>query len=81
MPDIPDLLNRRHEAQLEWVEPWPALGPQGNHLDGYVTLRATVHDCVNIQRFSQRQATGGVTTGSDADLLSDFICIHWATEL
>lgn len=45
-----ELLEGRHEIKLEWAEPWPACGPEGNDLDAHITISATVHDCVNTAR-------------------------------
>jgi len=72
------LLETRHTAMLEWVEPWPACGPEGNTLDAHITLRATVHDCINLQRASDRHA-GRPTMGEDARRLDEFIGVNWAT--
>jgi len=71
------LLENRHTRYLEWVEPHPASGPEGNDLTAHVTLRATVHDCVNMSRL-QARAAGRPTQGGDADHLSNFIAINWA---
>lgn len=76
--DIEALLNRRMEARLAWVEPWPAVAPQGGPIDAHVEMRATVHDCVNLQRVAW-EAKGIPHQCRDKDLLLDFIAIHWAT--
>jgi len=44
------LLENRHTTMLQWHEPWPACGSQGNDLDAHATLEATVHDCINMAR-------------------------------
>lgn len=72
------LLESRHTAMLEWVEPWPACGPEGNTLDAYITLRASVHDCINLQRAADRQS-GRPTMGDDARRLDEFMVVQWAT--
>jgi len=71
------LLESRHTTILEWYEPWPSCGPDGNLLDADVTLRATVHDCINMQRETDKQ-NGRPITGDDSERLEDFIAIHWA---
>lgn len=71
------LLERRHVAQLEWQEPRPACGPEGNPLDAHLTLRASVHDCINLQRLAALKA-GRPTLGDDANHLLDFVASHWA---
>ena len=72
------LLEARHEARLEWHEPWPALGPQDNKIDAHITLSATVHDCVNLQRVKWHDH-GTEHMLRDKDLLAEFIAINWAT--
>lgn len=70
-----DILEQRHSLKLEWDEVRPARGPQGNVLTAYVTLSATVHDCINLQRedaWSDLQST----MGDDARHLLDFIIKH-----
>jgi hypothetical protein len=71
------LLESRHETMLQWLEPWPACGPEGNDLDAYITLRATVHDCINMQRRAAKDA-GHPTMGEDEKHLLDFIATHGA---
>jgi hypothetical protein len=73
-----DMLEQRHETWLQWCEPWPACGPEGNDLDAGVVLKATVHNCVNLSRAAAK-AAGRLTAGDDEDYLLDFIAIHWAT--
>ena len=72
-----ELLQSRHTKFLEWAEPWPACGPQGNELDAHLVLRATVHDCINLQR-SVAKATGRETMGNDEGFLLDFMAVNWA---
>lgn len=72
------LLESRHTAMLEWVEPWPACGPEGHTVDAHITLRASVHDCINLQRAADRQA-GRPTIGDDARRLDEFMVVNWAT--
>jgi hypothetical protein len=71
------LLESRHETMLQWCEPRPACGPEGNDLDAHIILRATVHDCINLQRLSAK-AAGRPTMGDDGNHLFDFMAIHWA---
>ena len=73
-----EMLETRHATLLKWGEPWPACGPEGNELDAYVELRATVHDCINLQRLLARNA-GRPTMGDDENHLLDFMAIHWAS--
>ena len=76
--DITDaLLESRHGKSLTWVEPWPACGPEGNELDAHVALKATVHDCINLQRMAAKEA-GRPTMGGDAEHLIAFMTTHWA---
>lgn len=62
---------------LEWREPWPACGPTGNQLSANIVLRASVHDCINLQRAADQEA-GLPTEGGDARRLEDFMAVHWA---
>lgn len=71
------LLDSRHETFLQWCEPWPACGPEGNDLDAHIILRATVHDCINMQRRVAKSA-GRPTMGDDENHMLDFIAVHWA---
>jgi hypothetical protein len=71
------LLESRHETFLQWCEPWPSCGPEGNDLDAHVVLCASVHDCINLQR-RVAKASGRPTMGDDKNHLLDFIAIHWA---
>lgn len=84
-----ELLERRHEIKLSWVEPWPACGPEGNE-DVYacVEMRATLHDCINLQRAAYKHnkekhdgvpLVEGELIGKDYEFLLDFIAVHWAT--
>ena len=73
---LSDLLESQHETLLQWCEPWPARGAEGNDLVAHITLRATVHDCINMQRRAAK-AAGRPTIGNDGNHLLDFIAIHW----
>lgn len=72
------LLERRHEIRLLWVEPWKACGPEGNEVNAHIELRATVNDCINMSRAAAKQA-GHPTMGDDERHLLDFMAVHWAT--
>jgi len=74
--DLPSLLESRHETLLQWCEPWPACGPEGNDLDAHIFLRATIHDCINMQRHEAKKA-GRPTMGDDRNHLLDFMAIHF----
>lgn len=75
--NLENLLERRMEARVEWMDPWPACGPDGNTLTAHVTISCTVHDAINLQRSVEKQA-GRDTMGRDAEHLADFIAVHWA---
>jgi len=74
---INEMLEKRHNVKLEWCEPWPACGPEGNDLDAHIILRATIHDCINLQRLVEK-AAGRSTMGDDGKHLLEFMAIHWA---
>lgn len=75
------LLEKRHETKLAWNEPWEARGPEGNELSVHVTIQATVHDCINLQRMTAK-AEGRPTMGGDGEFLIDFMTTHgaWVVE-
>lgn len=77
--NILELLERRHSEMLIWLEVRPAVGPEGNALQAYVEMRATVHDCVNMQRLKAQEA-GRSTIGNDERFLWDFIQVHKISE-
>jgi hypothetical protein len=77
MKTTEELLESRHETTIEWLEPWPACGPEGNDLDAHVIIRATVHDCINLHRRAAKEA-GLPTMGDDGRHLDDFMAVHWA---
>lgn len=77
---IEKLLESRHEVVLEWDEPWAAFAPQGEPIDAHVTMRATVHDCVNMARIPWAER-GTTHQGRDRELLLDFIAVHGARAL
>lgn len=70
---VDKMLEARHETWLQWWEPWPAVGPEGNELHADINLRATVHDCINLSRKAAKAAGG-----PDDHHLLDFIAVHWA---
>lgn len=71
------LLEARHTAVLQWYEPWPACGPDGCELGAHITLRATVHDCINIQRRVDLES-GRTVDGDDMRRLGEFMTVFWA---
>ena len=70
------MLEARHELRIDWDRLQPACGPEGNVLTAYVTMKASVHDCINIQRMVEKEA-GRETSGQDGKFLRDFISAHW----
>lgn len=72
-----DMLETRHETKLAWDDPWEACGPEGNELTAHVEHRATVHDCINIER-RHAKLRGQPTSGNDAGFLSDFMAVNRA---
>ena len=71
------LLESRHTTKLQWVEPRQACGQEGNDLDAHITLSATIHDCINMQRVKAK-AAGSTLIGKDANHLLDFMSDNWA---
>lgn len=73
-----EMLEQRHSLKLIWAEPWQARGPDGAELSAHLELRATVHDCINMQRAAAKPS--GLTESSDDETyLLDFMAVHWAT--
>lgn len=75
--NIEESLKNRHTARLEWSEPWPAMGADGHPVTASITLRATVHDCINLARIEAIRHDSP-TRYDDAALLRDFISVFWA---
>ena len=75
--EVNEMLEARHETLLEWDDPWEACGPDGNEITANVTHRATVHDCINIER-RHAKLRKHPTCGSNAEFLLDFISVNWA---
>lgn len=71
---IERLLQNRHTARLKWVTPWPGVTADGNRVYCHITQSATVHDIINYAR------KPGHPEMTDADILADFIAVHWAKE-
>lgn len=80
MKTIDELLAERNKIKLEWLEPWPACGKKGNKLDAHVAIRATVQDCINLQRETDRK-NGRPIMRDDKERLLDFIVVYWAREV
>lgn len=77
MKSLEEIIESRHTTMLEWVEPRMACGPEGNNLSAFLVIRATVHDCINLQRVADKKL-GKTTMGDDIKRLEDFVAIHWA---
>lgn len=71
-----ELLDKRHDVMLQWSDPWPAISHEGKIIYVPVIHRATVHDCIALQRraaiFTQDPEP------SDAMLLDEFMAVNWA---
>lgn len=72
------ILENRFALLVEWAEPRPARDPTGNPISASVILRATVHDCINMQRAVVYQQNKP-TMRNDANFLYDFMIIHQAS--
>ena len=75
--NINEILENRHKTLLEWESGWESCGPEGNELSANVVHRATVHDCINIER-RHAKFRGHPTSGNDAGLLKDFMDLNFA---
>lgn len=74
---VTEALEHRHDTLVIWEDPWPACGPEGNHLPAHVEHRATVHDVINMEREVYRH-NGRDTDLEDRFYLEDFMTVHWA---
>ena len=68
------------KIQLEWVEPWEGRDASGKSVFTHIILRATVTDCICMQRKKSNDLRPSVLY-SDEELLSDFVAINWANEV
>jgi hypothetical protein len=71
---IQELLAGRDYILLEWHEPWPATTAEFSDTEAHITLRATVSDCINLQRLTSKAAKNL----SEEELLEGFLAVHWA---
>ena len=72
---ISELLNKPN-TYLEWLEPWPGINPDGSETFGNVILRATVNDCIKMQRAATPLTHRQIE--NDYEILLDFIAVHLA---
>jgi hypothetical protein len=75
--DLNQLLEHRHAAKLCYDEPWAGLSADGIFVGVYVTITASVHDCINWQRNNTRLLPR-TDPPSDKQLLQDFITVNHA---
>lgn len=78
--NVRDLLENRHDTWLEWEEIRQACGPEGNPVVVVITIRTTVHNCVNLQRQAVKEK-GINPMMEDQCRLQEFIaenhCAKW----
>lgn len=74
-----NLLENKHNIYLYWDEPRPSCNPEGYDLTACITLKATVHDCINMQRLMAKNQ-GRPANGSDGNLLKEFMLINYVYE-
>jgi hypothetical protein len=70
-------LARRHETRLFWRETRPALSIDAAATEGFLRLSASLHDCINMQRYAEPMAEKYPYEG-DINYLLDFIAIKKA---
>lgn len=78
MRPIEELLKNRTTARLGYQEPWTGKDADGSEVTVAVQISMTVDDCIKLYRAQVGEAADGLT---DADLLTEFIIVHWATEV
>ena len=72
---IEELMKESHTL-LEWVEPERGCDPGGEITNVTIYHRASVADCIGLQRI--RSMGHNYPLLSEKDLLLDFIAINWA---
>jgi hypothetical protein len=70
---VRDCLKDRHHLVVEWEEYHEGRSKTGEQLTCYLTIRASVHDCVNLYRSKLEELGVRYPSSSDAFLLSDFL--------
>lgn len=78
MRPIEELLKNRATARLGYQEPWAGKNADGTEATVAVLISMTVDDCIKLYRAQVGEAADGLT---NADLLTEFIIVHWATEV
>lgn len=80
MKTIEELLADTNQ-RLRWAEPMPGLAGDGSKHDGTAFVTATVADCIRKARWSAHyRDPEGAMKLTPADLLQEFMAVHWATE-
>jgi len=72
-----EILEYRHAARLIWTDCLEAETTDGNEARCYVDCSATLHDCINRNRFV-RYIIGLPVGISDWEMLQDFVKAHGA---
>ena len=73
-----EILAAPDKFTLCWFEPWPGFTRGSDPVDVGVELRATAAGCINLQ-LRATPAHYYHDIGTDGDLLSSFIAVHWAS--
>ena len=69
------------ETYMQWEQPWPGKSASGAPLDASVTLRATISDCIKMQRYENDKLFPDKDALNDKELLLDFMATNWAYAL
>ncbi len=73
-----EMLAKRHDIKLRFMQPWPAMFKEGIETEAHVEITMTVNDAVNVQRQVQFNADSN-KKWTDEDLLDGFIAVNWAS--
>lgn len=69
-----ELLKRADEVLIQWSEPRPGKTGEGTEIRVAVRIRATVADCISMERMAR-------FSSNDEQLLGDFVALHFAEVL
>lgn len=71
---INTLLQNKDKFFLCWDEPWPGKDENLTNTTCSITLKATVADCIRIQRLKDTR----YVDLPEEEILLDFISVNWA---
>lgn len=73
MINIAELYCNQHTATLEWQDWAAACNEDGHEFGVFITLRASAHNCIHIQRLESKRKARDIEGFTAAELLAVFI--------